>query len=275
MSDGWESDEVGARLDAVLARAKSAWPTVQLADAEFVAHVASKVERPSELDALHAADLYLAYACARGDRSALTAFESYLGEVDAAFRRVRVPIGLDEAKQQVRTKLLVADDPESGPRIAQYRGVGDLRAWVRVAATRHLLNVATRLAPDQKATDDALEEIAAAGRDPELSYFRERHGAEFKAAFERAASELSTRERTVLRLALCEHATVDRIGAELGVHRATAARWVAAARDALQKNVRRALRDRCGMNDAEVESAIRVMGSAIDLSVSRVLGSGT
>lgn len=274
MSADWESVDAENAIVAALTRAQAAWPGLKLSDSEFVAFLVARLT-PSELATARVEDLYLACGCARGDATALAAFEAYLSEVDAAHRRVRVPISLDEAKQQVRTRLLVADDAESGPRIARYRGAGDLRGWVRVAATRHLLNVATRLAPDEKGTPDALEDAAAAGSDPELAFFRERYGKDFKLAFERAVGELSARERALLRQSICDRASIDAIGEAHGIHRATAARWVAAARDALQKNVRRALRELCKMNDDDVESALRIMGSAIELSVSRLLGPGS
>lgn len=262
-----------ALLDAI-ERGKRAWPDVRLSDADFVAYLVARAETPEELASAKIEDLFLACACARGDAAAIAAFESYLNEVDVAFARVRAPVSADEVKQQLRLRLLVGDGEGEPPRLTLYRGAGDLRGWVRVVATRHLLNLATRVAPDAKGGgDDALAGVAAATADPELALLKQRRGVDLKRAFERAASELSDRERALLRQSLVERLSIDTIGDRHGIHRSTAARWVAAARSALQKNVRRALHEALGISDTEVESMLRVIESDIELSVSRLLGS--
>ena len=270
---GWQGPSAEEALRSAIDAARSAWPGVDVPDAVFVAWLAERLgDDPAIEPALarvKVSDLYLACGCALGDERALAAFEGLLDEVDVAWARTRPPISVDEARQQLRTRLLVADD--GTPRIALYRAEGDLRAWVRVAATRHLLNVATR-ARDLPAGDSGLRDVAAAIDDPELAYFKQRHGHELKRAFEHAVAALSPRERELLRDSVCERLTVDAIGEKLGVHRATAARWVAAAREALQSNVRRALHDALGASEAELESMLRVVGGEVDLSVSRILG---
>ncbi len=269
MSDAF-GEAAEPALEAALAEAKAAWPGLGVADADFVAYLAARAESPEALANARVADLYLACGCARGDAAALARFEPYLTEVDAAFARVRAPIGLDEAKQQVRMKLLVAEG-EGPPRITLYRGEGDLRAWVRVVATRHLLNAATRGPREERREGDSLSELADSG-DPELVLLKRRHGEALKRAFERATGELSERERALLRQSLVERLSIDEIGTAHGIHRATAARWIAAARTVLQKNVRRALREELRLSDTEVESMLRVIESEIELSVSRLLG---
>lgn len=269
MSEGFHDEATEDALRLALEQAKAAWPTLRISDADFVAYLAARAETREALAAAHVSDLYLACACARGDERALELFESILSEVGVAFARVRAPIGLDEAKQQVRMKLLVADG--DAPRITLYRGEGELRAWVRVVATRHLLNVATRAPKETREAGDSIGELAD-GRDPEIALLKRRHGEALKRAFDRAAGELSDRERALLRQALVERRSIDEIGALHSIHRATAARWVAAARSVLQKNVRRALREELRLTETEVESMLRVIESEIELSVSRILG---
>src|ERR1700735_4971368 len=72
-----------------------AWPGVDVADADFVAYVEERWPPPSaetsddDLSRLRWSDLYLACGCARGDHSAIVAFEAAFGrDIDAAVRRV-------------------------------------------------------------------------------------------------------------------------------------------------------------------------------------------
>jgi len=54
------------------------------------------------------------------------------------------------------------------------------------------------------------------------------------------------RERNLLRYQVLDRLGIDHIGALHGVHRVTAARWIAHARRALIEGVRRRLQDRLG-----------------------------
>src|SRR5215831_21157369 len=102
-------DELGAAIAAWIAAGRAAWPTVAVDEAAFVAHVAARAG--ADLAAVNAADLWLALACARGDAAACALFdERYL----APLRPVLAGTGLgadqiDEVKQELRRKLLVAD----------------------------------------------------------------------------------------------------------------------------------------------------------------------
>src|SRR5436190_24126475 len=80
-----------AALARMLAGCRSAWPTVRVDDARFVGHVAAHLgaaqaeATPAALEALHAADLYLAFAGAEGDPAALSELDKTVArEVTAA-----------------------------------------------------------------------------------------------------------------------------------------------------------------------------------------------
>jgi RNA polymerase sigma-70 factor (ECF subfamily) len=60
---------------------------------------------------------------------------------------------------------------------------------------------------------------------------------------------------------------IDRIGALHGVHRATAARWIAHARKALIEGIRRRLQDRLGIDGKELDRTLRQLASRIELSL--------
>ena len=126
------------RLDRALGTARAAWPRVELEGTRFVAHLARHLAAdasPEALEALHVGDLYLACACADGLPAAHTAFEAHiLPEVDQAVARMKLsPTALDEVRQRVRQRMLVAG-PDTPPKLAAYPGTGPLAAWVRAAA---------------------------------------------------------------------------------------------------------------------------------------------
>lgn len=116
--------------EELLSRARAEHPA-WVEDAVFLEHVAT-VALVEDRGSLHAGDLYLACACARGVTEAIAVVES------AHFARIRefvagvetAPEQVAEIAQQLRTKLLVGDTP----RIASYSGRGSLGGWIRVAA---------------------------------------------------------------------------------------------------------------------------------------------
>lgn len=258
------SDERGAWRD-VLDAARAAWPALEVDAAEFERFVRARFSGDLSAATPRAADLYLACAALAG--VGIEAFDAVLArEVAAACARVRPPFDADEAAQRVRAHLLVAAAP-APPKLATYMGQGDLRGWLRVAATRLLLNAKTRGPREDSGLSGVLDALAARGDDPELAFFKEHYRAELKRAFEECALALSARDRALLRFALVDRLNVDEIGKLYGVHRATAARWVAAARAELERGTRARLR----VEGRELESIVRMLGSQLDVSLSRVL----
>jgi RNA polymerase sigma-70 factor (ECF subfamily) len=266
--------ELDAWWSAGLAGARAAWPAIAVADDAFAAFFAAWIEAAcptaAELRRCSLPELYLASACARGDTAALSQFEhAYFGEVDAALARMRAsPATRDEVKQLVRDKLFVVAPGES-PRIAGYAGRGQLGGLVRVMAVRAAIDLARREKRELLAAEPD-PEVPIAGLDPELAHFQQRYQAHFKQAFEVAVSSLSSRERNLIRYQLIDGLSVDQIGALYGTHRATAARWVAAARDELANRTRDELRRRLSLSREEVDGLIRWIQSQLELSLQRL-----
>jgi len=267
-----------ARLDELVAAAREAWPGIELAPRQFVARVAERLSgQPSvasELAQVRAADMYLACACALGDRAALVEFErGYLPAVDAALIRMRAGgDNVDEVRQLVRHKLLVAVPPGE-PKIADYAGRGSLRNWVRATAVRTYFNLLRKhkreLAPEDDRMLDALPDVAD---DPELAHLKNTYRDELKAAFEAALAELTDREVNVLRHYFVDDLTIDQIGALYRCHRVTAFRWVDRARDKLARRTRKRLQGRLQVSHTELDSIMRLVQSQLDLSIARCLG---
>jgi RNA polymerase sigma-70 factor (ECF subfamily) len=225
----------------------------------------------------HAADLQLAAACAKGDAAALAAFErEHLSQVGAFIARIDADAAFaEEVRQRLREKLLVAE-PGQRPRIADYAGQGPLGGWVRVAAVRMALDLrkARRSESEVGATTDAAAHAVAAGADPELEIVRKRHGAEVEAAIREALAALTSRQRQLLRLAIVEGVGIDRLATMYRVHRATAARWVAAARQDLMEAVLSQLGHKLRIGRGEAHSLAGAVRSQLDISLGPLLRSG-
>ncbi|HWE27728.1 MAG TPA: sigma-70 family RNA polymerase sigma factor, partial [Polyangia bacterium] len=180
---------------------------------------------------------------------------------------------VDEVRQQLRHKLLLAPRPGERPRIADYAGRGPLQAWVRVAATRaaidYLRSAGARFGAEVQPDD--LSPDPGAGDSPEVDYMKERYRPQFKAAFQAALRELDSEQRNVLRLHVVEGLNIDEIGSLFKVHRSTVARWIAAARRQVLAAAREKLSDELGLSAPEFDSLAGVVRSQLDLSVANIL----
>jgi RNA polymerase sigma-70 factor (ECF subfamily) len=104
-----------------------------------------------------------------------------------------------------------------------------------------------------------------------MAYMKERYREAFNEALRGAVEEIGAAPRELLRLHLVERETLESIAARLGVHRATVARRIAAAREGVAAAARRRLRAALRASEAEVESLVRVMKGEMDLSLTQLL----
>jgi RNA polymerase sigma-70 factor (ECF subfamily) len=114
-------------------------------------------------------------------------------------------------------------------------------------------------------------ELLPAADDPELEYLRTQYVSEFKRALGDAFDLLPMRERNLLRQHYLDGLTIEAVARLHRVHRATAARWLADAREVVLVNVRKQMRLRCSLSDVELESLVSAVRDRFDLSISRVL----
>jgi RNA polymerase sigma-70 factor, ECF subfamily len=138
--------------------------------------------------------------------------------------------------------------------------------------------VALRLALNQKREgsrevqdDGLLEALPFAGRDLELDYVRAQHRADFTAAFQEGLSALDARSRNLLRLSYVDRLTIDQLGTMYGTHRATAARWLNAARDELMAGTRERLAQRLKLTQSDLSSLLGALQSNLEISINRLL----
>jgi RNA polymerase sigma-70 factor (ECF subfamily) len=246
----------------------------------FADHLAAHVDRDAEpeqaLENVFAGDLMLACACADGDAAALGVFEKNYGrDIDLALVRAGdIGMSRDEFRQRVRERLFVATAGRQ-VRIAGYGGRGSLRSWVRVTATRTMLDIVRKPAePQNRSADDAgLFERLPDRADPELDYMRQAYGAAVPEAMQAAFAGLTSRQRNLLRQRYLHDMSTERIATMYNVHRATAFRWLEDARVALWNGVRTALMEKLRVGEPELDSVLALLASRIDVSVRRILDS--
>ena len=219
-----------------------------------------------------AEELALAHAAAAGDPASLRTFElRYFAPVRSALRGLGLAdADVADVEQTVRMRLLVGT-PDEPARIIGYAGLGKLGGLVRVALTREALSLLRRRKTAGTTSEDWLDALASPDDDPALLQLKAQHRAAFKAAFEAAVRQLEPREHALLRLHLVRRHSIDQVGAVYGVHRATAARWIEAARRRLRSLTNTILVERFALNGADLERVVELIESRIELSIDRLL----
>lgn len=303
--DGDGGDGLDARARAVAAAGRAAYPAVALPPERLAAQLARRAaagstaapdgtaaapkgpaaaaapapagaapQGPATAAPAHAADLYLACACAEGLPSALRLLEErVLSQIPAAVAHLRAgPDFAEDVRLQVRERLLLGS-AEGPPRITAYEGRGPLGGWVRAMALRLALNL--REKKDEHAAhpgEQVIEKLVGATCDPELEILKARYRDAFRAAVRDAAAQLPDEQRAVLHLYLVEGLGTQRIGALYNVNHSTVSRWMQAARDAIFARTRQLLQERLGVRHEEFQSLVRLLQSQLDVSLAGVLG---
>ena len=243
------------------------WPQVRVELSEFREHCRRALRGVSEEEAsLHGAELFLCCACALGDHEAIDAMKREGGGVvRAAISHVSARSDfIQETVQELWHDLLFAPDPK----IRKYSGRGSLRAWLRVVATRLSLDRCRAARIEASGQMELAERIAAEPADPALGLLRAQFGSVFQEALQQAIGDLSSVDRNLLRLHL-RRCTIDQIGRIYGVHRATAARWLARARATALDGARRRIGASAPwMTDSAFASIARDLSSQLDLPLS-------
>ncbi len=258
-------DALERELQAHQQRARLAWPSLDLDPVEFAAHLGRHCSDPRDLASMNVEDLCLTLACMLRHEEALTELLERLALV--VERMVpRDGDDLDEVRLIVTQRLLI-DDP---PKISTYGGRGSLEQWLAAAVAREAISRRRTAARRRALLEQAGEQLAP--NDPELGFLKAHYRGEFKAAFAEALAALEPSDRTVLRHRFVDGLTLDQLAAASGVHRATAARWLARIRASLLESTRSGLRRRLGLEAPEIDSILRLIASNFEVSVRRLLG---
>jgi len=263
------------QLASGLAAAQGAWPRFTISSGTFGAELARRLgdaASPEVIAHVRFADVYIAVACCDGNAAAIVACEdAVLRHVDAAGVHVRAtPDQVNEVRARVR-RILFVDEPGRPAATREFSGRGDLRGYVRVIATRELIRLVNRERREVHVDDATMFDALVPHSDPELSIMRERYRGDVDLAMRLALASLDEKSRALLRYSLIDGWSIDRLGQLYGVHRATAARWIADARDLLGERIRSELASRLAMETGDVDSIVRLVQSRVDMSLERLL----
>lgn len=271
----WSERELAPRLARMLDEARASWAGLEVADDDLFSFLAERLAAPERgpvaLGELAVTDAYLACGCLHGDSAAIDAFRTaFEPEIRAAASRIDTS-SKDDIAQSVFERLLVGV-PGAGPKLASWAAKGPLAAWVRVVALRIAIDAARK--DGRMETVDLADKVAAPGQDDELTYLKSHYREAFKAAFDRALSELPTRERNVLRHHVLDRLSAAEIGAIYQVHRVTVARWLSAIRGQLFVATREHLARTLRVESHELSTIMRLVDTQIVHSVARLLREG-
>ena len=258
-------------LERAVADARRAHPDLGASPEAFSRHLRERLGMSGSSALAHGGDLYLAFACGVGNRAALARFEAdFVSQVPAFVAHLRLDANsIEELLQALRVRLLTPAPGGGGAKILDYSGKGPLGGWLRVSAVRLALNGKK---PSRESKPDELAALASAAEDPELGLVRGTASQAIKHALQESLAALDADTRTALRMCYVDGLSIDQIGLACGVHRATAARWLAAGREKVGAAVRARLRAELKLHERhEIDSLLALVDSQLDASLSRVL----
>jgi len=260
------TDPAGRPAADLVAAARAAWPALTL-DPEAFLHtlVRSATQHGVAPAKLHAADLYLAQACAAGDPEAIAIFDrDWLARVPQFLTRHPAIGHADEVRQQLRVRLLVPADGRE-PRIATYSGHSPLSGWLRVVTLRQASNL-LRGTRREAALPDGLEQRTT--ETPELRVLDASYHQAFRGAFRRAFAGLAAPQRMILKLHHIDGVTVRKLAPILDVSAATAGRRLLAAQAALRGRVLEEMSTAVAVPERELASVVRALVGRLEISMS-------
>lgn len=276
-------DDSRQRLEALYEQGVSAWPELKLSQQAWAEGIAARLVQtpPTEgvlawVEGIAPEDAYLAIACEQGDNASLLAFDKHFSqELRRLVNRYRGPdLPEEDLRQHLRERLFV-DDGERPAKIRNYSCRGSLRGWLQVTGVRtfiDMLRVTSRRHKDTPSFEEGQPmDLADVADDPELQFLKIEYRSQFKGAFARAAQRLTSEDRNLLRLHLVGGLTIDQIGKLQAVHRATAARRIARAREQLLEFTREELMSALKLTTDEFDSIMNLIRSRLDLSMHRLL----
>jgi RNA polymerase sigma-70 factor, ECF subfamily len=247
------------------------WSTLALSESQWRQLLANQLrvstDMVAHLQALHAADFFLACALVERVPSALPEFErQYMTRIREYVLKVTVERqAVDDIAQQLRESMLVG---KAGalPTIASYSGKGALGGWVRVAAVRLALN-RKRSVPAADVSDD----VPALAHDPELAYLHAQAQATFQQAFRAVLESLVPEQRNLLRLHYLQGLSLDQIASLLGAPRSTLGRHLQAARAEILAQTSARLTREHGLSATAVASMVRKAASQMHVTFTKLL----
>jgi RNA polymerase sigma-70 factor (ECF subfamily) len=271
-----ERPAITRALAAALTRARNKWPGVKNDEQAWLKDIASRLTRAdgvlAGLISLRTSDLWAAHAAASGDARAVAAIlEQCKADIAKTLRSMKLDsVELDEVLQRLRERVFVAE-PGKQPRIVGYSGTGSLGAWLAAAATRLAIDLKRSQVDVAEDFEEKLSTVLAATEDPELQFMKGKYRREFRETFQAVFAALPREDRNLLRLTFLDGLNIDELAPMLGIHRSSVARRLAKLREHLGTTTRQQLRERFKMTGSDLDSLMRMVTSAFDVSLSQVL----
>jgi RNA polymerase sigma-70 factor len=266
-----EMAPVSKELQEAYERCRGKYPTVDLDLEDFTARASAT---GVAFERLCHEDLFLATACARGDRIAWEYFaDDHLPLLHrmAAQACRQFQEGEDVAQEIIAS--LIADKTK----IAAYDGRGSLAGWLRVAVSHAAIDRFRRkrkeVSLDEEGGPDRSKPAAASASDPGTETMDSPWGSILARLLETRIRHLAPRDRLILGLYYMENVPLKLIGRRFGVHEATASRWLDNLRRDIRKSVERELCGKHGLRPGEVHSLWQWVAEHEQFSLKEVLGS--
>lgn len=213
-------------------------------------------------------DEYLRLACLNNVTGAVETLErEYLRPLETTLLKRNSDAELvGETLQVVRHKLLLGETPA----LASYESTGHLRAWLLVVATRTLRDLARQRGVRWSRQAPLVEQLVTPGNEPDVSLQKSELDDIFVEALREVVVGLPERERYALRMHILAGWNISQIGEAMSTHRATAARWIAAAKQRINQNVRAILKKRLDLAPEELERVFSLLSTHLNLRLSQV-----
>lgn len=204
---------------------------------------------------LHAADLYLAIACALPSEAAWLRFRTLYRKYINDLSRSASPTH-DTAREIADSVLadLFLHDRLGRSRIASYDGRSTLATWLRAVVTNRAINERERRCNNL----DCIENVSelpdrAYAASFEAALRATRYGAMIRDSFRTASTYLNERERLILVLRYDDMLQSVEIAGRLGVHPSTITRSIQQTHRKLRRVVAAILKTKYGLSEAGVQ----------------------
>ncbi len=224
-------------------------------------------------DPARAADVFVAAAIEEGNEQALRWLGQRVHQAVAALGS-RVPQHLHADVESEVLSLVAVAAPDRPARVADYAARGPFLGWLQVVVSRAALGRAQAASPrlaDEELERAVLDDLQQPAQAPELVALRSRFQGVLGPSLRAAAGRLDARARSLISMHYLDSVSLEEIARAYQVHRATAARWLADARESFLEATRDELAKRAKLSRLEVDSVVRVLQSQVDVSLRRVM----
>jgi RNA polymerase sigma-70 factor, ECF subfamily len=255
-------------LQAVHGAARDQWPAIDLAYDRFEAVVR---ELDVSADGLRnwGRDLFLACAAGDGHPAALREIDvTCIMTLPGRILRLGSTLeSINDVLQSVRTRLFSGP----APRIRAYNAAAPLRQWIKVVAIRTAIDTHRRDSYVARAEVAWSEAIFGQPTDAATTVMRGQYKEELERTLRIVLTEISARDKAVLRLHVLEGMSIERIATIYGVHRVTVARWVWNAGEMLLSSLRAHFEQKFGIVPKDFDSLARLMRSQLSVDLTSML----